>query len=487
MHSLDIIIPVYNEKENIIAVLDGLRSRVKTSFCVLICYDHDNDDTLLAVRDYKNRSYEIQLVKNQGSGVHAAVVTGFRASSAPAVLVYPADDNYNLCKIDQIYDKFSQGCDIVAASRFIKGGSMKGCPWLKSILVRAASFTLYWFASIPIRDASNGFRLFSRRVIDSIVIESTRGFTYSLEFLVKCHRLGWKIDEVPVLWFERTKGKSRFRVVQWLPRYLRWYFYGFATAYLKRPATSVKLKKTSKGFQDKSAELRFFNRFGENLDYDVFTERGYNRIIGEFLKYFAPKKDLKVADFGCGTGSFIAKFLDYGMKLYGIDIAPNCIKCARSKYPDVIFDVGDIEDTKYPDGYFDLVFLTGVLHHFADFSNVLQECYRLLKKEGVLLCYDPHKSNPFVWLHRSKDSPFYSSRGVTENERPLTKKEVREALISTGFSECNVYSISGVTYKHIDHRLPFLILPVYNFLEKLIDFRPLRERYGSFLITYARK
>ena len=139
-------------------------------------------------------------------------------------------------------EKFKQGCELVAASRFRKGGCMKGCRWTKSILVRTASFTLHWFARIPITDATNGFRLFSRKVLDDIFIESKEGFTYSLELLVKCHRLGWRVDEVPASWRERTKGKSRFRTFKWLPHYLRWYFYSFATTYLKKPPSTVRLR-----------------------------------------------------------------------------------------------------------------------------------------------------------------------------------------------------------------------------------------------------
>ena len=94
---------------------------------------------------------------------------------------------------------------------------MVGCPWLKAVLVRAANFTLYHLARLPTHDASNGFRLFSRRVTTEIPIESERGFCYSIELLVKCHRLGWRIGEVPARWFERAHGASRFQVVKWLP------------------------------------------------------------------------------------------------------------------------------------------------------------------------------------------------------------------------------------------------------------------------------
>ena len=77
-------------------------------------------------------------------------------------IVYPADDFLNISLINKMYEEFKLGADLVVASRFIKGGSMKGCPLLKSILVRAASFSLFYLSTIPVRDASNGFRLFSK-------------------------------------------------------------------------------------------------------------------------------------------------------------------------------------------------------------------------------------------------------------------------------------------------------------------------------------
>jgi hypothetical protein len=122
------------------------------------------------------------------------------------------------------------------------GGAMVGCPPLKAALVRSANFTLRHLARLPTTDASNGFRMFSRRVIERIAVESDEGFCYSIELLVKAHRLGWRIDEVPVRWFERRHGASRFQVISWLPAYLRWYGYAFATTFLRRPPETVTLK-----------------------------------------------------------------------------------------------------------------------------------------------------------------------------------------------------------------------------------------------------
>ncbi|HEX6216655.1 MAG TPA: glycosyltransferase [Vicinamibacterales bacterium] len=238
---LDIVIPVYNEGRNIVPTLTALTQHVRTPARVLICYDHDDDDTLPAIRanPTAHAGLPVEFVRNRGRGAHSAVMTGFDAGRAPFVLMYPADDDTNAAMLDQMVELARGGCDIVCASRFLPGGAMVGCPPLKAALVRAGNFTLHHFARLPSTDASNGFRLFSRRALDEIAVESEEGFCYSIELLVKAHRLGWRVGEVPVRWFERRHGESRFRVLKWLPAYLRWYGYAFATTWLRRPPRTV--------------------------------------------------------------------------------------------------------------------------------------------------------------------------------------------------------------------------------------------------------
>jgi dolichol-phosphate mannosyltransferase len=243
-HQLDIVIPVFNEGSNILATLGALASGVRTPSRVLICYDFEEDNTLPAVRNNpaNHAGLTVSFVRNPGRGAHAAVMAGFAASTALIVVVYPADDDFNAGIIDRMVALIREGCDIVCASRFLPGGTMEGCPWLKAALVRTAAFTLHNFAALPSRDPTSGFRMFSRRVIELIEIESDQGFCYSIELLVKAHRLGWRVGEIPARWFERKHGASRFRVLKWLPAYLRWYRYAFATTYLRRPPHTVAMR-----------------------------------------------------------------------------------------------------------------------------------------------------------------------------------------------------------------------------------------------------
>jgi len=239
---LDIIVPVYNEGANIRMSLESWRQALRYRARVLICYDDEDDDTLTALAGYAASPLELSLVPNQGVGVLGAVVTGFAQSTARCVLMIPADDDYNASRLNEMVRLCLDGYDIVAASRFMQGGRMEGGPPLKVAMVRAAAWFMRYVARVPTHDASNGFRLFSRRVIDRIPIDSCEGFAYSIELLVKAHRLGWRVTEVPVHWYERTAGQSRFKIFGWLPTYLRWLSYAMATTYLRRGPESVTLK-----------------------------------------------------------------------------------------------------------------------------------------------------------------------------------------------------------------------------------------------------
>ena len=99
---LDIVIPVYNEGANIVTTLRAIAREVKTQYRVMICYDHEDDDTLPAITQNRGAlgAMAIEFVRNRGRGAHGAVLTGFAASDAPFVVVYPADDDYNAAILD---------------------------------------------------------------------------------------------------------------------------------------------------------------------------------------------------------------------------------------------------------------------------------------------------------------------------------------------------------------------------------------------------
>lgn len=240
--------------------------------------------------------------------------------------------------------------------------------------------------------------------------------------------------------------------------------------------------------QDKHAEQAFFDNLTDAGDYDVLAERGYARLLREFRQHLRPRSGspLRCVDLGCGSGEFTARLAALDLELEGVDLSPNAVALARARVPSATFHVGDIEATGFDSASFDVVVLSGVLHHFPELSRVTEECARILKPGGVALAYDPHRGNPFMRLYRCHDSPLYSSEGVTPNEEPVSRAKLEGAFRGAGFASTKVYPVSGVTFKFVESGAARVALPIYNAIDQLLDIGPLR-RFGSFLITVARR
>jgi dolichol-phosphate mannosyltransferase len=222
---ISVVIPVYNEGENIVSCLRGVtRALCDTVYEILVVFDFDEDTTLPSIRSMQDAPPYLRLVKNdRGKGVANALRVGLAAAQGDVVVTTMADLSDPPQLIQRMAEKIRAGADVVSGSRYMTGGSQSGGPWLKSLLSRAAGLSLYYIAGMGTHDATTNFRGYSRRFLDSVEIESEGGFEVALELTVKAHLQGRRLDEVPSSWIERSEGKSRFRLVTWLPKYFKWY------------------------------------------------------------------------------------------------------------------------------------------------------------------------------------------------------------------------------------------------------------------------
>jgi hypothetical protein len=183
------------------------------------------------VRIIKNSKYSksknIILVKNFSEGPCEAVKSGILYANAQALVVYPADDYHNGLLLDKMYNLFLEGYDVICPSRFMPKGIIKNCPYIKLFIVRIVSFTLFYLSKIKTKDPTNGFRMFSRNFLNNVLIESKKGFAYSIELLIKAQKQNLKVIEIPSTWIERKDRKSSFKIIKWSSEYLKWYFYAF--------------------------------------------------------------------------------------------------------------------------------------------------------------------------------------------------------------------------------------------------------------------
>ena len=231
--SLSIVVPVYNEGENVVPTLRGVVEKTLTRpLEVLIVHDFDEDTTVPVVERLRAEMPELRLHKNTlGRGVLNAIKSGLAAAGAPYVLVTMGDGSDDPNDIDSMVQLARGGADVVAGSRYMRGGHQVGGPLLKRSMSRAAGLSLHWLSGLPIHDATSNFRLYSRRLLDQVTIESTGGFELGIELTVKAYLLGMRVAEVPTTWRDRTAGQSRFKLWKWLPRYLYWYRRGLGARF----------------------------------------------------------------------------------------------------------------------------------------------------------------------------------------------------------------------------------------------------------------
>ena len=232
MSKLDIIIPVYNEDENIIRILKAFENKIFCNFRILICYDSDNDKTLKLIKNNRVIDQELLFIKNPKQGPNSAIIQGINASQAEIILVYMADDFENIKIINNMIKLIEQGNDLVIPSRFISEGKMIGGGKIKKKITIIGSYLIYYVAGIPYKDCTNAFKMFSKNLKEKINLDSTMGFTFALELTAKAYFLKLKITEIPSIWIETKNRKSSFKVFRWLPYYIYWLIYSLVNSYI---------------------------------------------------------------------------------------------------------------------------------------------------------------------------------------------------------------------------------------------------------------
>jgi len=226
---LTVVIPVYNEGANFKALWGEIASSIQTPFRAVVVYDFDADNTVPVVKEViAAGELRLKLLRNAyGRGVTGAIKTGLESVESGPILVTMADLSDEMTQVDPMYQLYLEGYDLICGSRYMRGGKLIGGPFFKQLLSRVSGLTLHYFRRVPTHDATNSFKLYDAQMVHDLRVESVAGFELGLELTVKAFLNGYRIAEIPSVWHDRTAGTSRFRVLHWMPHYLKWYFYAF--------------------------------------------------------------------------------------------------------------------------------------------------------------------------------------------------------------------------------------------------------------------
>ncbi len=222
---LSVVVPVFKEGEAVAPVLRDLTAAITTTHEILVVYDFDEDPTVPVIERLHEDLPAIRGHRNDiGRGVLNAMKAGIASSRGDYVLISMSDGSDEPHVVDAMVALAREGADVVAASRYMKGGCQLGGPPLKRFMSRTAGLTLHWFGGVATHDPTNNFKLYSRRLLEATPIESQAGFELALELTVKATLAGRRVAEVPTTWRDRTEGQSNFKLRKWLPFYLHWYW-----------------------------------------------------------------------------------------------------------------------------------------------------------------------------------------------------------------------------------------------------------------------
>lgn len=218
-----IVIPTYNEKENI---KNLIREVLKVKGVdILVVDDNSPDYTWKIVEDTakKNRRAHLLLrTKNKGRGL--AGIAGFKyalKNNYSCILEMDADFSHNPKYIPDFLKKIKE-CDVVLGSRAVKGGKCIGRPLSRRLITRLANLYIRLILGLKVKDCNSGYRCFRREVLESIDLNNimSKGPSIVQEILYKAHLKGFRIKEIPIVFEERKKGSSKLGLRQLYKSYI---------------------------------------------------------------------------------------------------------------------------------------------------------------------------------------------------------------------------------------------------------------------------
>ncbi len=226
--TVSVVIPAYNEGANVVSVLNRVGTAVTLPCEIVVVVDTPEDSSIPYVEQVGAADGRIRVIVNTfGRGPANAIRYGIDQALAPVVVVTMADGCDDPHQIDVLTRLVDRGVVVAAASRYARSGQQVGGPFLKGFISRMAGLTLFYFARVGTRDSTNSFKAYSKAFIEKVGIESDQGFEIGIELVSKARRYRQPVAEIPTIWLDRAFGTSNFKLVAWLPRYIRWYFYAF--------------------------------------------------------------------------------------------------------------------------------------------------------------------------------------------------------------------------------------------------------------------
>jgi dolichol-phosphate mannosyltransferase len=209
-----VIIPTYNEKENIAAIIDAVL-KLSPSIDVLVVDDGSPDGTGSIVKSLQSKEPRIHILERTGKlGLGTAYITGFKwglKNGYDYLIEMDADFSHPPPKILELIKACDEGADVAIGSRYFKGGRVNNWPWDRLFLSYGASLYVRLITNMPVKDPTAGFVCYKRKVLEKLNLDKIKfiGYAFQIEMKYKAWSLGFKLVEIPITFTDRTAGTSK--------------------------------------------------------------------------------------------------------------------------------------------------------------------------------------------------------------------------------------------------------------------------------------
>ncbi len=209
-----VIIPTYNEKENITAIIEAVTG-LSVTFDMLIVDDNSPDGTGSIVENLQKEYSNLNLIKREGKlGLGTAYIIGFRwaiEKGYDIICEMDADFSHNPKDLLKLYKSCINGADLAIGSRYISGVNVVNWPLGRVLMSYTASLYVRLVTGLKVKDTTAGFKAYKRIVLETIELDMirARGYAFQIEMKFTTWKFGFKIEEIPIVFTDRKLGTSK--------------------------------------------------------------------------------------------------------------------------------------------------------------------------------------------------------------------------------------------------------------------------------------
>lgn len=227
-----VIIPTYNESQNINKILAAIFEQNIENLHVLVVDDNSPDGTGEIVAEMKKENQRIHLLqREQKAGLGTAYVAGFKyalENGYDLILEMDADFSHDPKELKNLIHA-TEKYDVVLGSRYVDGINVVHWPLVRLLLSIGASKYTRLITGLPVRDCTSGFKCFRRAVLEAIDLDRIHsdGYSFQIEMNFKAWKKGFRIGEIPIIFIDRAAGSSKMskkivREAIWMVWKLKW-------------------------------------------------------------------------------------------------------------------------------------------------------------------------------------------------------------------------------------------------------------------------